>query len=32
LFEKDAVRFTAFANKHYLQGEKIAKAISKKER
>ena len=30
--EKDAVRFTAFANKHYLQGEKIAKAISKKER
>ena len=32
LFEKDAMRFTAFANKHYLQGEKIAKAISKKER
>jgi phosphatidylserine decarboxylase len=27
LFEKDAVKFTAFANKHYLQGAKIAKAI-----
>jgi phosphatidylserine decarboxylase len=27
LFEKDAVKFTAFSNKHYLQGEKIAKAI-----
>jgi phosphatidylserine decarboxylase len=29
LFEKDAVKFTAFANKHYSQGEKIAKAIKK---
>jgi phosphatidylserine decarboxylase len=27
LFEKDTVKFTAFANRHYLQGEKIAKAI-----
>ena len=27
LFEKDAIKFTAFARKHYLQGEKIAKAI-----
>ena len=27
LFEKDAIKFTAFANKHYLQGEKIAKMI-----
>ncbi|MBV9962721.1 MAG: phosphatidylserine decarboxylase [Parafilimonas sp.] len=27
LFEKDAVKFTAFANTHYSQGKKIAKAI-----
>ena len=27
LFEKDAIKFTAFKNKHYKQGEKIAKAI-----
>lgn len=27
LFEKDVIKFTAFKNKHYLQGEKIAKAI-----
>jgi phosphatidylserine decarboxylase precursor len=29
LFERDSVKFTAFKNKHYLQGEKIAKAINK---
>ena len=29
LFEPGAVKFTAFSNKHYLQGEKIAKAIKK---
>ena len=29
LFEKDAVKFTAFKNKHYKQGEKIARAIKK---
>jgi len=27
LFEADRIKFTAFSNKHYLQGEKIAKAI-----
>ncbi len=27
LFEKDAIKFTAFAKQHYKQGEKIAKAI-----
>ena len=27
LFEANRVKFTAFSNKHYLQGEKIAKAI-----
>jgi len=27
LFERDSIKFTAFKNKHYLQGEKIAKAI-----
>lgn len=27
LFEPKRVKFTAFANKHYLQGEKIAKAV-----
>jgi len=27
LFEPDAIKFTAFARKHYLQGQKIAKAI-----
>jgi phosphatidylserine decarboxylase len=27
LFEADRIKFTAFVNKHYLQGEKIAKAI-----
>jgi len=27
LFEKDAIKFTAFKNKHYKQGEKIAKAV-----
>jgi len=27
LFEKDAIKFTSVANKHYSQGEKIAKAI-----
>ncbi len=29
LFEADTIKFTAFANKHYKQGEKIAKAINK---
>lgn len=29
LFEPNRVKFTAFKNKHYLQGEKIAKAIKK---
>lgn len=27
LFEKDSIKFTAFAGRHYKQGEKIAKAI-----
>ena len=29
LFEHDSIKFTAFKNKHYLQGEKIAKTIKK---